>query len=72
MRIHHLLDSPPIVLTNEEKDFVDFMSTDIKVSSLKEREQVIAHNLVRKGVYAISKDNNTLHLTNAQSPKKYT
>jgi hypothetical protein len=50
MRIHHLLDSPPIVLTNEEKDFVDFMSTDIKVSSLKEREQVIAHNLVRKGV----------------------
>jgi len=60
MRIHHLLDTPSIILTNEEKDFVDVMGNEIKLSALKEREQVVAHNLVRKGVYSISKDSQHL------------
>lgn len=71
MRIHHLLDQPSIILTNEEKDFVDAMGGEISLSALKEREQVVAHNLVRKGVYTISKTNETLHLSHAQSPKKF-
>ena len=70
MRIHHLLDTPSIILTNEEKDFVDAMGDNIKINSLREREQVLARNLVRKGVYSISKTNETLHLSHAESPKK--
>lgn len=71
MRIHHLLDEPSIILTNEEKDFIDVMGNDIKINSLKEREQVLAHNLVRKGIYSISKTNETLHLNHAKSPKRF-
>lgn len=70
MRIHHLLDTPSIILTNEEKDFVDAMGNEIKLHSLRDREQVLAQNLVRKGVYSISKDSKILHLSHAQSPKK--
>jgi len=71
MRIHHLLDEPSILLTNEEKDFIDNMGDEIKVNALKERDQVLAHNLVRKGVYSISKNNQELHLSHAQSPKEF-
>lgn len=71
MKIHHLLDTPSIVLTNEEKDFIDSMGNEITVNALKEREQVLAHNLVRKGVYTISTNNKTLHLNNAKSPKEF-
>lgn len=71
MRIHHLLDTPSIILTNEEKDFVDAKGDTIKLNSLKDREQVLARNLVRKGVYSISKTNETLHLSHAESPKRF-
>jgi hypothetical protein len=71
MRIHHLVDKPSILLTNEENEFIAHMGEEIKVSALRDREQVLAQNLVRKGVYAISKTNETLHLTHAQSPKKF-
>lgn len=71
MRIHHLLDEPSVILTNEEKDFVDAKGDNIRISSLRDREQVLAHNLVRKGVYSISKTNETLHLSHAKSPKRF-
>jgi hypothetical protein len=71
MRIHHLIDEPSIILTNEEKDFIDYMGDEIRLPALKERDQVLAHNLVRKGIYSISTNNEILHLSHAQSPKKF-
>jgi hypothetical protein len=70
MRIHHLLDSPSIFLTNEEYDFVKNRPDEIKLRALAEREIIIARNLVRKGIYSISKDNQSLQLQHAQSPKE--
>jgi len=60
MRIHQLLDSPPVIITNEESRFVQSHSDNFTVTSLRDRELIIAQNLVRKGVYKISNDNNTL------------
>jgi hypothetical protein len=60
MRIHQLLDSPPVIITNEESRFVQTFRDNVQITALKEREVVIAQNLVRKGVYKISNDNNTL------------
>jgi hypothetical protein len=71
MRIHHLLDTPSIILSNEEKDFIDEMGNELTLETLNGREQVLARNLVRKGIYEISKDSKHLHLTHAQSPKKF-
>jgi hypothetical protein len=71
MRVHHLVDGPHIQLTNEEKDFIDAQRPEIKIRALKERDFVVAQNLVRKGVYEISTDNQTLHLKDAKAPKEY-
>jgi hypothetical protein len=71
MRVHHLLDGPHIQLTNEEKDFIDAQRPEINVRSLRDRDFVVAQNLVRKGIYEISTDSQTLHLKDAQAPKKY-
>ena len=68
MRVHHLTNGPAIFLSNEEKDFIDTKPAEINLESLKEREYVLAQNLVRKGVYEISK--NMLHLNDGKSPKK--
>ena len=71
MRIHHLVGGPHIQLTNEEKDFIDAQRPEIKIRALRERDIIVAQNLVRKGVYEISTDNQTLHLKDAQAPKEY-
>jgi hypothetical protein len=61
MKIYQLLDfEPRIPLSNEEHKFVESHHNEIHVDQLQERELVVAHNLVRKGVYAISKDNERL------------
>lgn len=59
MKINQLLSAIPIFLSNEEKQFLE-SHDEVKITSLHERDQWIAQNLVRKGVYTISKDNNTL------------
>jgi hypothetical protein len=59
MKIVQLLDTY-LPLTNEESNFVDKHSDKIKIYSLHEREEVVARNLVRKGIYEISKDNQML------------
>lgn len=59
MKIQQLLNEVSIGLFNEEKEFVKKYPT-VKISSLTERDQWLAQNLVRKGIYSISKDNNTL------------
>lgn len=60
MKIAQLLNSIPIVLSNQEHDFIESHRSKIKLTGLSEQETWIAQNLVRKGIYSISKDNNTL------------
>lgn len=56
MKIHHLLDQPSIVITNEEHSFIGKHHSNIPLSSLTEHEIWIAQNLVRKNVYTLTKD----------------
>lgn len=57
MKIYELLTTPLLAVTNEEHHFVENHHSTVELDSLNEREMVIAQNLVRKGLYAISKDN---------------
>lgn len=59
MKIQHLLSGMKFILTNEEKEFVN-KHEQVRISALNGREHWLAQNLVRKGIYEISKDNNTL------------
>ena len=59
MKISQLLSDINLYLTNEEKQFIS-KHPEVKISSLDEHQTWLAQNLVRKGAYAISKDNNTL------------
>ena len=45
-----------VPLTNEENNFVKNHTGKIRISGLTERDQILAQNLVRKGIYEISKD----------------
>lgn len=55
MKIIHLLGLD-IPLTNEENKFVNLHTGKIRIEGLSEHDQYIARNLVRKGIYEISKD----------------
>ena len=56
MKIHQILGAPPIILTNEEKDFVRRHRNEVSLHNLFDREEILARNLVRKGVYEMSDD----------------
>lgn len=72
MKIQQLLDKLPIMLTNEEKDFVDNHPHDISINGLYNRDRVVAQTLVRKGVYEISKDSKKLELRDGQTNSQNT
>ncbi len=59
MRIHDILDIP-VVLNNEEHEFLEDHPQKFSITSLIERDLVVAQNLVRKGIYEISKDSKYL------------
>lgn len=59
MKIHQLLSGFDLYLNNEEKTFLE-EHDEVKITSLDEHNRWLVQNLVRKGVYSISKDNNTL------------
>lgn len=59
MKIAHLLSGIDVVLSNQEKKFVEKYN-QVKISSLSEHDQWLAQNLVRKGIYNVGKDNQTL------------
>lgn len=72
MKIHHLLGSPSVILTNEEKAFIDNHAPTISMKSLYDRDEWLARNLVRKGIYEISKDDRHLILkSHGQSTRKF-
>jgi ribosomal protein RSM22 (predicted rRNA methylase) len=60
MKIVQILPELNLSITNEESSFVKKFGNSVKISSLDEHSQWVAQNLVRKGVYSISNDNNTL------------
>jgi hypothetical protein len=60
MKIYELIDLPYLPISNEEHLFVENHSSHIDIDTLKDREIVIAQNLVRKGLYSISNDSTTL------------
>jgi hypothetical protein len=60
MKISQLLSGHHIMITNEEQKFINRNRSSVKLTALDERDSWLAQNLVRKGLYNISKDNNTL------------
>lgn len=56
-------------LTNEESQFLEDHPGSFRINSLMGREEVIARNLVRKGIYEISKDNQTLVKVNEKTSR---
>jgi hypothetical protein len=60
MKIHQLLSGVRTHVSNEEQHFIEHHQGNIKISSLDEHDEWLAQSLVRKGIYKISKDNNTL------------
>jgi hypothetical protein len=60
MKIVQLLSGYATAITNEEQHFVKSHPSEVSISSLDEHNQVVAQNLVRKGIYSISKDDRRL------------
>jgi hypothetical protein len=60
MKIVQLLSGISTAITNEEQDFIEKYPSHVKITSLDEHSNWLAQNLVRKGIYAISKDNNVI------------
>jgi len=60
MKINQLLSGHHIMITNEEQKFIDRNRSSVRLTALDDRDAWLAQNLVRKGLYNISKDNNTL------------
>ena len=56
MKIQQLLSTIGVFVTNEENRFIQRLGENVKIPSLDQHDQWIAQNLVRKGVYTISKD----------------
>ena len=60
MKISQLVSGIRLPLTNEESQFIKNHGSRVRLTTLDEHAQWVAQNLVRKGVYSISKDDNTL------------
>lgn len=59
MKIHQLLSGITVPVTNEEQQFMNQHSR-VRITSLSEHDQRVAHSLVRKGLYSIGPDDCTL------------
>jgi len=49
-----------IIVNKEERDFIERHGNEVFLHSLNEHENWVIQNLVRKGVYDISKNNKSL------------
>lgn len=67
MKIAQLVSGISLPLTNEEHQFVKKHGKKVRLTTLDEHAHWLAQNLVRKGVYSISSDNNTLVLETHES-----
>jgi len=69
MKIHQLLDDVPIIITNEERTFIQKFESLIPLSSLSEHDIWTAQNLVRKGVYKLTNDSKNIILNKNHAGK---
>jgi len=60
MKIAQLLSGIDVILTNQEKQFVENHRPHLTLDAMSDRDQWLAQNLVRKGIYSISNNNRTL------------
>lgn len=60
MRINQILSGVPLIINNEEKEFVKKHPTGVRLSSLSEHDSWLAQNLVRKGLYKLTNDGRTI------------
>jgi hypothetical protein len=60
MKIAQLLSGIDVILTNQEKQFVENHKSHLTLDAMSDRDQWLAQNLVRKGIYSISNNNRTL------------
>lgn len=67
MRIHQLLNSPSVIVTNEEQEFIKSHDKYVMIAKLHDRDEVLARNLVRKGIYEVSKDSTHIILKQESS-----
>ena len=67
MRIHQLLGGPAVIITNEEQSFIKRHDKYIMISKLHDRDEVLARNLVRKGIYEVSNDSTHIILKQESS-----
>jgi hypothetical protein len=70
MKIHQLLDSVSIIITNEEYNFINGHSENVPLSSLDEHGVWVAQNLVRKNVYQLTKDNKHIVINKGYDTKQ--
>ena len=68
MKISQLVSGIKLPLSNDEHAFVEKHGKTVRLTTLDERAHWLAQNLVRKGVYSISKDSNTLVLEINDNP----
>lgn len=69
MKIHQLVGTIPIVVTNEEKRFIKGHPDNVPLSALDDHELWIAQNLVRKNVYQLTNDNKNIVINNGNEIK---
>lgn len=69
MKIHQLLKDVPIIITNEERQFIQKFQSLIPLSSLSEHDVWTAQNLVRKGVYKLTNDSKNIILNKNHAGK---
>jgi hypothetical protein len=60
MKISQLVSGFKTFITNEESDFIRRHGDQVKLSSLDEHDLWLAQGIVRKGLYNIAHDDNTL------------
>lgn len=60
MKIVQLLSGVDIAITNEERTFINKHKDQVSILSLDEHDQWLAQNLVRKGIYSLSKDSRAI------------
>jgi len=51
MTIYEVVNGLSIMITNEEKEFIDQFGSSVNLNHLDEHSVWLARNLVRKGVY---------------------
>lgn len=50
MKINDMVEGFEIYTSNEEKEFLDRITQPVKMSTLTERDYVVAENLIRKSL----------------------